>query len=183
MSIYYIENEHGEYCSWDGKRRFIKLTGKTAYDYLSEHKDLRFYETSTVEEFGEIVFVEVPKRHLKEAAAWKNRENYVKRTMKENRLEIVSLSQPITEDGQMTPEDITSNRDESVEDEAIRNLDLETLRRALASLTAEEFCVIERLFLTENPMTERALAESMGKSQPYVNRLKRKIFDKIKKFF
>ena len=43
MSIYYIENENGTYLSEDGKRKFIKLEGEKAYEYLSsETKDTYF---------------------------------------------------------------------------------------------------------------------------------------------
>ena len=34
MSIYYIEDKNGTYLSPDKKKRFIKLTGKSAYDFL-----------------------------------------------------------------------------------------------------------------------------------------------------
>ena len=65
----------------------------------------------------------------------------------------------------------------------IHDLDLEVLRHALDSLNEEEYHIIDCLYLADSPMTERDLAKSMGKSQPYINRLKRKIFDKIRKFF
>ncbi len=189
MKRYYIEVTDREFCdekkhySIDGKRAFVELSGKEAYDYLAEHKDLRFYETSTAEEFGNTVFVEVPKHQIKNAEAWKNHENYVKRTMRECGREVVSLSRPITEDGDFTLEDITGNSDESVEDKVIRNLDLEILHRALHSLSKEEYRIIECLYLADETMTERALAQVLGKSQPYIHRLKMKIFDKIRKFF
>ena len=38
MSIYYFENENGTFFSEDGKRRFIRLSGKEAYDYMRENK-------------------------------------------------------------------------------------------------------------------------------------------------
>lgn len=183
MFIIYVENEFGNVFSANGTRRFVELTGKEAYDYLSEHKDLRFYETSTAEEFGNTVFVEVPKHQIRKAEAWKNHENYVKRTMRECGREVVSLSCPITENGDVTLADITGNSDESVEDKAIRNLDLEILHRALHSLSKEEYRIIECLYLADETMTERALAQVLGKSQPYIHRLKMKIFDKIRKFF
>ena len=69
------------------------------------------------------------------------------------------------------------------EDKVIHDLDLEVLHHALDSLNEEEYHIIECLYLADSPMTERDLAKSMGKSQPYINRLKRKIFDKIRKFF
>ena len=183
MSIYFVENEYGEYCSRDGKRRFIKLTGKQAYRYLSEHKELRFYDSSTAEDFGEKVFVEVPKHRNKKVESWKNHENYVKRTMKENKLEIVSLSKPVTKDENVSLEDIIVDHNLPFEDKVIHDLDLEVLHHALGSLNEEEYHIIDCLYLANSPMTERDLAKSMGKSQPYINRCKRKIFDKIRKFF
>ena len=69
------------------------------------------------------------------------------------------------------------------EDKVIHDLDLEVLHHALDSLNEEEYHIIECLYLADSPMTERDLAKSMGKSQPYINRLKRKIFDKIRKVF
>ena len=183
MLIIYVENEFGKVFSENGTRRFDALTGKEAYDYLTEHKDLRFYETSTAEEFGNTVFVEVPKHQIKKAEAWKNHENYVKRTMKENKLEIVSLSKPVTKDENVSLEDIIVDHNLPFEDKVIHDLDLEVLHHALDSLNEEEYHIIDCLYLADSPMTERDLANFMGKSQPYINRLKRKIFDKIRKFF
>ena len=51
MSIYYFENENGTFFSEDGKRRFIRLSGKEAYAYIREHKteDVYFVQTVTDE--------------------------------------------------------------------------------------------------------------------------------------
>ena len=49
MKIFFIEDEDGKDCSENGKRRFIRLEGKAAYNYLSEHKGLHFYRTVSAE--------------------------------------------------------------------------------------------------------------------------------------
>ena len=59
MSIYYFENENGTFFSEDEKRRFIRLSGKDAYDYMRENKtgDSYFVQTVTNDtEDGEKVF-------------------------------------------------------------------------------------------------------------------------------
>ena len=48
MSIYYFENENGTFFSEDGKRRFIRLSGKEAYDYMRENKSGDSYFVQTV---------------------------------------------------------------------------------------------------------------------------------------
>lgn len=48
MSIYYFENENGTFFSEDGKRGFIRLSGKEAYDYMRENKSGDSYFVQTV---------------------------------------------------------------------------------------------------------------------------------------
>ena len=54
MSIFFIEDKNGNYFSADGKRRFIRLKGKAAYDYLKSPngRGKRFYRLSAEEEKG-----------------------------------------------------------------------------------------------------------------------------------
>ena len=60
MSIYYIEDKNGDIFSTDGKRRFIRLSGKAAYEYLSIHRGKRFYKLTAEEDNEDSIFVEVP---------------------------------------------------------------------------------------------------------------------------
>ena len=52
MAIYYIENPNGKYPSEDGSRRFDKLSGRTAYEYLqtTEGKGIRFMKANEAED-------------------------------------------------------------------------------------------------------------------------------------
>ena len=60
MKIVYIEDENGEVFSEDKKRRFTRLVGTEAYEYLksAEGKNKVFFKTDTEEESGDLVLVE-----------------------------------------------------------------------------------------------------------------------------
>lgn len=189
MKIFFIEDEDGKYCSENGKRRFIRLEGKAAYNYLSEHKGLHFYRTVSAEKNGDKIFVEIPKKRNKEYERELNREKYLLRVKKRCEIKEIIFSSPVTRDGKMTVEDLLDDEDRNraLEDEVIDCLDradkIEKLHRALCSLSASEYRIIDSLFLADSRMTERELAQSLGVSQPRVNRMKREIFLKIQKFF
>ena len=67
---------------------------------------------------------------------------------------------------------------ESVEDMVLRRISIERLYKALDTLTEKERKLIEALFFEE--MTERAVALSLGISQPAVHKQKNKILKKLK---
>ena len=182
MKIFYFENELGEILSENGNRRFIALTGEAAHDYLSLHKGLLFYRTLTEEVGGDEVFVEVPKNHYKAVQQEKNHEAYIRFTIKEYGMEILYFSQPLTSDCDLTLEDVYHDPSASLEDEVLDRMAIDNLRRALQSLSEEDYRIIELLYLSDNPLTERELAKSMGVSQPYINRLKRRILQKLRDF-
>ena len=104
MSIYYFENENGTFFSEDGKRRFIRLSGKEAYDYMRENKsgDSYFVQTVTDDtEDGEKVFVEVPKSSVSVYRGGTYHALYLSKMRKKKRYRLVSLYHP-TEDGDGT---------------------------------------------------------------------------------
>ena len=104
MSIYYFENENGTFFSEDGKRRFIRLSGKEAYDYMRENKtgDSYFVQTVTNDtEDGEKVFVEVPKSSVSVYRGSTYHAQYLSKMRKKKRYRLVSLYHP-TEDGDGT---------------------------------------------------------------------------------
>ena len=96
---------------------------------------------------------------------------------------MVSLYHP-TEDGDGTAVvDKYGDDGHSVEDAVIREIDLEILRRALKSLTDDELKIVRSLYLSDNPMSERQLSKELGVSQKTVNNWKRRVLDKLKKYF
>ena len=186
MSIYYFENENGTFFSEDGKRRFIRLSGKEAYDYMRENKsgDSYFVQTVTDDtEDGEKVFVEVPKSSVSVYRGSTYHAQYLSKMRKKKHYRLVSLYHP-TEDGDGTAVvDKYSDDGHTVEDAVIREINLEILRRALKTLTDDELKIVRSLYLDDNPMSERQLSKELGVSQKTVNNWKRRVLDKLKKYF
>ena len=154
MSIYYIEDKNGTYLSPDKKRRFIKLTGKSAYDFLRSEagRGKQFYKTSTKEENGEKIFVEVSAEKIKSIRSEQRRRQYV------------------------------SERDRQSEKSIVSIYGIETVHYAIQSLSKEEFELVQMLYLSSNPMTERQIADVIGISQQAVNKRKLSVIKKLKTF-
>lgn len=184
MSIYYIEDKNGTYLSPDKKRRFIKLTGKSAYDFLRSEagRGKQFYKTSTKEENGEKIFVEVSAEKIKSIRSEQRRRQYVSERDRQSEKSIVSIYGIETEDDAVTGEEVISSDEESVEETAIRNIELEHLHYAIQSLSKEEFELVQMLYLSSNPMTERQIADVIGISQQAVNKRKLSVIKKLKAF-
>ena len=79
--------------------------------------------------------------------------------------------------------DTIAGEDDDVETETIHRLDLETLRRALQTLTKEEYRIIYCLYLSKTPLSEKTIAKHLGMSQQAVSKRKRAISEKLKTFF
>ena len=186
LSIYYFENENGTFFSEDGKRRFIRLSGKEAYDYMRENKsgDSYFVQTVTDDtEDGEKVFVEVPKSSVSVYRGGTYHAQYLSKMRKKKRYRLVSLYHP-TEDGDGTAVvDKYSDDGHTVEDAVIREINLEILRRALKSLTDDELKIVRSLYLDENPMSERQLSRIMDIPVTTLDYRKKQVLKKLKNFF
>ena len=184
MSIYYIEDKCGTYFSPDKKRRFIKLTGKSAFDFLRSEagKGRQFYKTSTKEESGEKVFVEVPAEKIKSIRSEQRRRQYIAERDRQSEKSIVSIYGMENEDDAISGEEVIDSGDESVEETAMRNIELEHLHYAIQSLSKEESELVQMLYLSSNPMTERQIAEAIGISQQAVNKRKLSVIKKLKTF-
>ena len=76
-----------------------------------------------------------------------------------------------------------ADEDVDLEAEAMHDLDLEILKKALQALTKEEYRIIHCLYLSKSPMSEKEIAKHLGMTQQAVSKRKRAIFEKLKKFF
>ena len=85
--------------------------------------------------------------------------------------------------GLISGEELIADESENPEDEALRKLDLSTLRRALRTLSKEEMELITLLYLSEEPISENQYAQLLGVPQTTLNYRKEKIFKKIRIFF
>ena len=96
---------------------------------------------------------------------------------------ILSLDAVFGEDDELTGHDVVGAAQEAVEDQVIKNLDLERLRDFLNTLSEEEMEIINQLYLC-NPdeLSERAIAKKLGLPQKSMNNIKRRILEKGKIF-
>lgn len=186
MSIFYIENENGSFASANGARRFIRLTGKAAYDYLKSEdgKRKRFMRTSRHEDGGEEEFVEVTPEYLKRHRMEERREQYISDCMEASEFITISLyaMQDNDSDDLISGEELIADPTVDVEEQALRAIDLGMLRQSLASLTEKEMWLIHRLFLSETPVTELQLSRETGIPQKTLNDRKMRVLKKLEKY-
>lgn len=83
LSIFYFEDENGTFLSTNGERRFIRLRGKEAYEYINQRDDevIYFEQTVTDEDNGELIFIEVSKEKINSDKE-KNHEKYLAKCRK-----------------------------------------------------------------------------------------------------
>lgn len=186
MAIYYIESENGAFLSEDGKRKFMRLRGREAYDYLrsEEGKSKRFMKTGSQENGGEEEYVEVPSTYVRRYRQDERRAQYVSDCIKESGIVTVSLYAMKNKETLELVNGEESIADETdVEEEALRSMELKTLRKAIKTLTEEEQRLVSALFYCDQPITETEFAKANGISQQAVSKKKQAILRKLKKFF
>lgn len=186
MAIYYIENENGSFASADGTRRFIKLSGKEALDYLrtEEGSKKRFMRTSRYEDGGEDEFVEVTPEYLKQHRREERRKQYVSDCIENSEIITISLyaMQADENDDIISGEELIADPTVDVEEQALHEIDLETLHQALTALSDKELWLIHRLFLSETPVTELQLSRETGIPQKTLNDRKMRALKKLGKY-
>lgn len=184
MKIYYIEDQNGKYASADGSRRFTRLEGKAAYDFLKSPmgQGRRFMKLMNIDGDEDEISIEVHSNEMKSFRRYERREQYVADVASTWGYEILSLDYEETADGEMLSE-VVADEDVNVEKEAFMQIDLETLRKALDSLTEDEYALICALFLRDKPMTEREYAKSIGVPRTTLEHRKKLVLQKLKKFF
>ena len=188
MAIYYYEDQNGKYSSHTDARRFSRVSGKEAYAYLksAEGKTRRFMKSNDYEDGGDDVFVEIPAEYIRDYRQGERREQYVNDIREDAGFTEISL---YAMQGDGNPNDLLSGEeliaDESVDvvAEVMHKVELETLRKALLSLSEDEYQLIYDLFLKDNPLTERDLSKKYKVSQPIIHKRKMQIFEKLRKFF
>lgn len=184
MSIYFIEDKNGNYFSADGKRRFIRLKGKAAYEYLKSPKGRgkRFYKLSAEEEMEDEVFVEIPSSKTKRIRKGERRTQYVADCQRESgRHEISLYALEANEHGERcTGEELIEDVDIDVEGAAIHKIELEKLYQAVQSLSKEEQELVARLYSKE-PVTITDLSKEWNVHYSTISRRHNAILRKLKR--
>lgn len=184
IKVFYIEDNNGQYISADGSKRWIRLTGQALYDFLQTERGKKTYFFVDTDDNGVAIGVEITDKEQQIAFETdKRRRRYVSESQKESGYITVSFDYVETEDGTSTGDEVIPNDDDSIEDDVLRQFDLETLRRALNTLTEDEYALICALFLQDNPLTTRDYAKQLGVQQTTVMRAKKRILEKLRNFF
>ncbi len=181
--IFYILDGNGEFLSEDGKKRYRALTGQALYQYLrTEEGKKKYFDVWQDDDRAVMVGVEVPIEKVKVYAAEQRRRRYIKEVMKELDISITSL-ESIAEnnDNRLNGEEALSDFGIGIEDEIIRKISIEEVRRIIRLLPLEEQKFIKAIFV--DGKTERELSKKYGVSQVAIHKRKNRIFQKIKKFF
>jgi RNA polymerase sigma factor (sigma-70 family) len=80
-------------------------------------------------------------------------------------------------------EELIADPTVDVEEQALLEIKLEMLRRALKTLTDDELQLIQALYLGKNECSERKIAAEMGLSQVAIHKRKKAVLEKLKNFF
>ena len=180
--VFYILDSNGEFLSEDGKKRYRALTGQALYAYLrSEDGKKKYFDVWQDDDRAVMVGVEVPSEKVKIYAAEQRRRRYIKDVMKELDISITSLESIIeNNDNRLNGEEVLADFDTGIEDEIIRKITIEEVRRVIRLLPSDEQKFIKEIFVDEK--TERELSKKYGVSQVAIHKRKNRIFQKIKNF-
>lgn len=184
IKVFYIEDKNGQYVSADGSKRWTRLTGQALYDFLQTERGKKTYFFVDTDDNGVAIGVEITNKDQQLVFETdKRRRRYVSESQKESGYITVSFDYFETEDGTSTGDEVIPNDDDSIEDDVLRRIDIETLRRALETLSEDEYALIRVLYLQKKPMTERELSRKTGIPQKTINDRKARILKKLKSFF
>lgn len=184
IKVFYIEDKNGQYVSADGSKRWTRLTGQALYDFLQTERGKKTYFFVDTDDNGVAIGVEIRNTELaSNLKGDKNHGDYLKQVRDESGYITVSFDYFETEDGTSTGDEVIPNNDDSIENDVLRQFDLETLRRALDTLTEDEYALICALFLQDEPMTESEYANQKGTTQQAINKRKKAILKKLRNYF
>ena len=184
IKVFYIEDKNGQYVSADGSKRWTRLTGQALYDFLQTERGKKTYFFVDTDDNGVAIGVEIRNTELaSNLKGDKNHGDYLKQVRDESGYITVSFDYFETKDGTSTGDEVIPNDDDSIENDVHRQFDLETLRRALDTLTEDEYALICALFLQDEPMTESEYAVRRGTTQQAINKRKKTILKKLRNYF
>lgn len=187
MAIYYVEDKNGEYASIEGTRRFKKLSGKKALEYLKtpEGKKKRFMATDHMKDGDNSVFVELRKQDIKGYRKDERRTQYLKDCEVRAGYTIVPIYTCSNLEGEesFSGEELIADDTTGIVDDYIHNEEIELLHKAIAKLKPDERDLIVAFFYRDKTPTEKEYGDEIGMSQQAIHKKKEKILKKLKLFF
>ena len=181
---FYIKDENGNILSMDGKTRYTLLEGKAAYDFLKTEDGKRRCFHVEIDENGDKLGIEANPEIEKQYEADERHARYLRQIEVECNITVVSANMLVSVAGEDDIEMVETFADQETDVAcgAMRNMDLQSLRKALSKLSKEEYDLIYQLFLAEEPLTERQYGSVKGLPQKTVNCRKQAILGKLKNF-
>ena len=182
---FYIKDENGIFLSTDGKVRYTLLEGKELYDFLKTEDGKRRKFHVDIDDDGNKIGIEAEPEQISALSEQHERERYLKKVQATLQVKIISANVPVFIPGEDEVDLISTLEDEDtdVEADAMHQMDLETLRTALLTLSKKEYDLIHELYLAQTPKSERQLAAELGIPRMTLNSRKQAILRKLKKFF
>ena len=180
---FYFIDPNGNFASEDGTIRYRLEKGRKGMETvraMRKEREVRFME---YQEDENRVLVELSPKRLKDYRVRERHEQYIKDLEKESQTVVLSLDNTIEIDGEeVVYHDVVAS-DYDLEAEVFKREELSLLKKALSALNKEELELIEALFLSDEPLSERDFARKKGIPQRTLNHRKAAILKKLKKFF
>lgn len=150
---------------------WIEMTGQEFYRFVKkpENKNRYFIDMDDV-------VLEVTDAEARWYRAEKDHSDYLK--AQEEKWSILSIY-ALEDETECTGEEIIEDVSQNVEWEAIRAIEIDELRAALARIDSKSYALIHALYLAEQRKTERTLAREYGVSQIAIHKRKKKILKKL----
>lgn len=129
----------------------------------------------------DVIIAECDKKTAKQWRVETSRSDYMLQTERELGYMVFSYHGIQSESGEpISGEDLLEDEAVDVEESAIAHIMQEKVRNALMYLSEEDKDLIEKLFLSECPMTEREYAERLGKNTTTIHERKKRILSDLK---
>lgn len=182
---FYIKDKNGAYLSTDGKVRYKLLQGRKLYDFLQTRDGQSRHYHILSEPNGDKIGIETDTEQHPKYGEQHERDRYIQKVQAELQITMISANVPvyISSEEDIDLLDTLVDEDADVEDTVLHNMDLETLRDALRSLTSEEYKLIYHLYLAKTPMTERELSKATGIPQTTISYRRKSILKKLRAHF
>jgi RNA polymerase sigma factor (sigma-70 family) len=182
---YYIKDDNGNILSTDGKTKYTLLEGKAVHDFLKteDGKCRCFYVDD--DEKGSKTGIETSPEMVTACNEQHERDRYRAKVKNELNITISSANLVVSVVGEGDIEMIETLADckTDVEDSALLNIDIQTLREALSKLTPNEYDLIFHLYLAKKPLTVRELAKRHNVHYVTISKRHKAILNKLRKFF
>ena len=150
----------------------------------SEEGKLRrknFAQIDGVDTDDTVYFIECEPEQVKKARAEKDAHDYLVELEKESGIKVISLSEPQSI-GDETVEiaDLIPDPNQNIEEDYIQEEMKKKLKEIVSDLPDNERRIINALFLSENPKSERQYASETGIPRTTINYMRNNILEKIR---